>query len=301
MSRMNAVGIDELVYVGGGSNDGEAQVLQYSRAKNQVLCLPDHCSLSGFALCQFQGDLILVGGMSDDGEVSNKLYRYSFGEKKWVESLKPMPTARYCLSVLTTPQAIIACGGIKEDEFKKKEAVMVSTVEVYSSITSQWHTADPLPQACGTMSSVTANGWGYFLGGSDVTDTPIKSAYQVDMEMLIERATASTPETNTTSAWKTLHDTPLRASTAASLSGRLLAVGGVDDKNRAQSTTYVYVPLANSWVKISAGDLPAERYDSVAVQLSSNRLLIIGGVNKERKDTSTCFIGSIVDFCKMPE
>jgi len=61
----------------------------------------------------------------------------------WVEFLKPMPTARYWLSAATTQSFIIASGGITGAVGVK--AVPCLTVEVYSTETFQWYTADPLP------------------------------------------------------------------------------------------------------------------------------------------------------------
>ena len=54
---------------------------------------------------------------------------------------KSSSTARYCASVATTQSAIVASGGATD--IRDGEPVLCSTVEVYSSETSQWHTADP--------------------------------------------------------------------------------------------------------------------------------------------------------------
>ena len=72
-------------------------------------------------------------------------------------------------------------------------------------------------------------------------------------------------------------------------------MGGQDDGvDITQRTVYVFTPSTNSWVKLPSGDLPAERSATTAVQLSNNRVMVIGGGDKEKKDTSTCFIGSVV-------
>ena len=163
---VQAVAIGDKVFVGGGDNNDRTDlfaVLKYNTVKDKWTRLPDHC-VAHFGLCQFQGELISVGGWSY--RPSNKVYRYSSADRKWVESLKPMPTARASVALLTTASAIIACGGGITGE--DGNIVGLSTVEVYSSTTSQWHTADPLPQPCMGMKSVSISGCGFLLGGTDV-------------------------------------------------------------------------------------------------------------------------------------
>ena len=113
-------------------------------------------------------------------------------------------------------------------------------------------------------------------------DKPIKSTFCVDMATLVDRATSPTRHHDTTPTWKTLPDTPLVHSAAATLSGALLAVGGRDGETR-QRTVYVFTPSTNSWVKLPSGDLPAERSGTTAVQLSNNRVMVIGGKDKEEE------------------
>ena len=288
---MQAVAIGDEVYVGGGCNDDKTDlttVLKYNHIKDEWTRLPDHC-VGLFGLCQFQGELLSVGGLPND---PTNVYRYSTADRKWVESLKPMPTRRALPALLTTASTIIVCGGCQSGG-----NVTLSTVEVYSSTTSQWHSADPLPQPCHLMSSVTISGCGFLLGGM-VTNEHIqatKSPLCVDMATLINRATSPTRHHDTTSPWKTLPDTPLTLSTAATLSGSLLAVGGLDDASRAsQSTVHVFIRFTNSWVKLPSGDLPVENYGAAMVQLPNNRVMVMGGKDKEDEDTNTCYIGSVV-------
>ena len=233
--RMQVVVIGDEVYVGGGTNASQTDlmtVLKYNHFKDEWTRLPDHC-VKCFGLCQFQGELLSVGGWPND---PTNVYRYSTADRKWVESLKPMPTKRVYPALLTTASVIIACGGYHLGR------VVLSSVEVYSSTTSQWHTADPLPQPRLLFSSVTISGCGFLLGGAHANKKSTKSPLCVDMATLINRATSPTRHHDTTSPWKTLPDTPLTRSTAATLSGSLLAVGGWDDASQAsQSTVHVFI------------------------------------------------------------
>ena len=289
---MQAVVIGEKVYTGGGIIDPKEEVevvLMYDLIKDEWSRLPNHC-VGRFALCQFKGNLITVGGGRVGRRVTNKVYRYNEESQKWEEFLTPMPTARLCLSAMTTAAALIACGG--RIITGNKEAVPVATVEVYSSPTLQWYTADPLPQPCWGMTSVTIGSNVFLLGGA-ADKQPITSPFHTDIATLIERAVSPIQHPTTTSVWKTLPDTPLKLSTTVTLSASLLAVGGTDDNDTAQLAVHVFTTFTNKWVRIQSGDLPAARYVATAVQLPNNRVMVVGGRDKDRNETSTNFIGSL--------
>ena len=286
---MQVVAIGEKVYTGGGNTDprkDKLAVLMYDLVKDEWGRLTNHC-VGLFALCQFQGNLISVGGVPK----TNKVYHYNEESQEWEKFLTPMPTARVGLSVLTTATAIIACGGTTD--IINNKPVPTATVEVYSSETSQWYTADPLPRPCCLMTSVTIGSNVFLLGGAGVDNQSIISPFHAVVAMLIERAVSPIQHPTTTSVWKTLPDTPLRMSAAATLSGSLMAVGGIDDNGTAQPAVHVFTPFTNKWVRIQSGDLPAARYLVTAVQLPNNRVMVVGGRDKDRNKTSTNFIGSL--------
>ena len=288
---MQVVVTGEKVYIGGGATDskedtGIRAVLMYDLVKNEWGHLPNHC-VQLFALCQFQGNLITVGG----SPATNKVYRYNEETQEWEEFLTPMPTVRAAPSVLTTATAIIAYGGVTD--IIDNKPVLTAKVEVYSSQTLQWYTADPLPRPCLMMTSVTIGSNVFLLGGLGANDEPITSPFHADITMLIERAVSPIQHPTTTSVWKTLPDTPLRVSEAATLSGSLLAVGGTDDNGTVQPAVHVFTPFTNKWVRIQSGDLPAARFVATAVQLPNNRVMVVGGKDKDRNYTTTNFIGSL--------
>ena len=290
MFRAQAVAIGNEIYLGGGVNTAETDlitaILMYNTVEDKWTRLPNHC-VQLFGLCQFQGELLTVSGVSSELP-TYKVFHYIKEDRKWAESLKPIPTVRIYPAVLTTASAIVVCGGLVEGE--NGEAVSTATVEVYSSTTSQWYTADPLPQPCAGMSSITISGCSFLLGGAN-DHKPIRSSFCVDISTLIDRANIIH---RGTTSWKPLPDTPLARSAAATLSGGLLAVGGNEENGLVQSSVYMLVPPTNSWVKLPSGDLPVKSYSTTTVQLSNNRVMVMGGVDKDNKDTSTCYIGSVV-------
>ena len=282
----------EKVYVGGGVPDkleDRFHVFQYNTTRDEWSRLPSH-TVSYFAMAQFTGELITVGGRKDSG-ATGKVYRFKEESEEWVEFLKPMTTARYWLSVATTQSSIITSGG--DTGLRNGKPVPCATVEVYCSETSQWYTADPLPAPNYWMSSITIADTCYLLGGTDADNKVPPTVVYASLTSLVQKATSPTRQSaSRTSVWKTLPDTPLKVSAAASLSGNLLAVGGHDTKTVFPAIN-IFLPPTNSWVRITTGDLPQPRCLCTAVQLSSNTMIVIGGYDNQNNKTKTVFIGTV--------
>ena len=286
------------MYAGGGDRDRHSDyymAFQYDLAMDKWTILP-RCPLHQSGLGQLSGHLLTVGGTAR-GVISGKVYRYEPKSQEWEEFLKPMPTARYGLSVISTQSALIACGG--STGISGGKAVPCTAVEVYTTQTSQWHTTDPLPIPCYWMSSATITNTGYLLGGATTDDNPTKTVLSASIPSLIQKATshpqqsasAAQPD-STSSVWKTLQDSPLEGSVAVSLGGMLLTVGGRDDQGMSTPAVHVYSASTSSWIQVKLGDLPEPRSGCSTIELSRNRLLVLGGRNKIDKRSDTVFLGS---------
>ena len=224
----------EKIYIGGDTeNAGDNHhVFKYDPSRDEWSHLPPH-QVSLFCIAQFMGHIITVGGWKPHGGITGKLYQFIEQSQKWEEFLKPMPTARAHLTIATTQSAIVASGGAAS--IRDGKLVYCTTVEVYSSETSQWHTADPLPVLCTAMTSVNIADTWYQLGGSGKNLTTV---LYTPLAALIQKAISSTHQSaSDMSVWKTLPDTPLKSSAAATLSGSLLTVGGYVDNTPAQHST----------------------------------------------------------------
>ena len=300
-----AVVMGEKVYMGGGGaevSEDHNQVFQYNPSRDEWSRLPP-CQVIGFFMAQFKENLITVGGLIPHVSLTGKVYRFKEQSQKWEEFLRPMPTARLQFTVATTQSAIVASGGYTGTRDGKP--VPCAAVEVYSSETSQWYTADSLPVPCLGMTSVTIADTWYLLGGVGTDDKSLTTVLYAPLTALIQKATSPTHQSaGPITVWKTLPDTPLIQSAAASLSGNLLAVGGGDYEtgfltagsltffrslifNVATHTSpakqspavHVFLPLTNSWVRVTTGDLPEPCWACTAVQLSSNQVLLFGGAD----------------------
>ncbi len=304
MARPQCVLVGGRVYVGGGGgaddDDDDCRVFEYHSGGDEWSTLPD-CPVVGFAMGQFQGHLITVGGTTTEERTpTGKVYHYKKESRQWKEFLKPLRTVRCYLSIITTQSATIACGGAVVGEDGEPETC--ATVEVYTTETDQWHTTDPLPISCWMMPSVTIADTCYLLGGLAQAEHAIRTVLCASISSLIRKAvshpqqsTASPqPSGSSSSVWKTLQDTPLRLSAAASLGGCLLAVGGATEENEASSAIHVYFPPTSAWVKLTSGELPNRTRAQTAIQLSSdNELFICGGLDSSEGCTKDVYIGSI--------
>ncbi len=291
MANLQSTVVRSKAYVGGGNTDRvdvQFLVCQYDPGKDGWQILPT-CPVKWFALGQFQDRLITVGGSTRQGDVTGKVYQYVEETQRWKEALKPMPTARQFLSIVTTHSAIIACGGINKTDVK------FATVEIFVAETTQWHAVDPLPVPCFSMTSVVINDTCYLLGGNGRTKLAIKTVLYASIRSIIESSQSNSNRKGAPHVvWKTLTPTPLLASTAASLGGYLLTLGGCQDQYQASSAVHMLVPSTNSWVPMDSGDLPCTTYASTAVKLSdSGRLLVCGGRDHNQRPTNAVYLGSM--------
>ncbi len=281
------------MYVGGGYSGGtsdEYLVFQYNPERDGWDALPP-CPVREFALAQFQGHLITVGGLTDQGEATGKVYRYREESNEWAEYLKPlMPTARNDLVVISTQSAIIACGGEAGSNNK------FATVEVYTAETTQWHVTDSLPGRYSDMTSVTIGDTCYLLGGHDKNNVRTKTVLCAPVSSLVRNAVSPSGRFTKVfkrSVWDTLPHSPLYFSVAASPGGCLLAVGGDDDNVQVYPAVHMFVCNTNSWVRMPSGDLPSELAAATAIELPDNKLLVCGGHVSEYKDLKTVYMGYI--------
>ena len=278
------------------SSDDHYLVFQYNPARDEWTTL-SRCPVTYFGLGHLSGELLTVGG-GVRHTFSKKVYHYKPESREWEEFLQPMPTARGYLSVISTQSALIACGGATD--FSGGKPVVCTAVEVYTTQTSQWHTCttDPLPIPCYVMSSATITNTGYLLGGTTTNSIPTETVLSASIPSLIQKATSRSQQSasaarpdSTSSVWKTLQDSPLRRSAAASLGGMLLTVGGYDDQGMSPAV-HVYSPTTSSWTRVQSWDLPEPISGCTAIELSENKLLVIGGYNKNIKKSDTVFLGS---------
>ena len=262
----------EKVYIGGGvaSSDREMQtVMVYDPQQDSFDTLPPYTCV-WFSMAIVNNQLVLVGGRDAQTlKVTNKLAVWNEESKKWTHPLPPMTTACSLPSVTSHNNrwlVVMAGAGDVTD---------LSRVEILDTTESgQWYHAAPLPQTCNQVSTVTIGNLMCYLLGGFSERVPSKKVFCVNLDDLISQALsqpagASAPPTP--SPWMTLTDTPETCSTAFSLNGSLLSVGG----SGGSQAIYHYQPSSKNWIK--AGELPAGRSHCACTVLPSGELLVTGG------------------------
>lgn len=288
------------VYVGGACatparEDDYYKVLRYGLSTKSWHDDLPLCSYRFATLAHFRGKLVTIGGLDrreDDSEATNKLFTLEDWdlEKRWTESLPPMPTARYRLSVATTDTAIVAAGG-------KTQLIggVCDKVEVYCHDhgASRWHTVEPgLPLARRDMSSVVIGGMFHLIGGFFDNGKSATNSIYAPLASLIEQAISPHPIDE--SPWKTTRDTPLVECSATGLLGSLVAVGGARSNGDREVFSAVYYHDNNSseWVKLT-GELPAPRSECTIAHLAPDEIMVIGGFDNVKRAMDTVYLGRI--------
>ena len=210
MNKGRAVVMGEKVYVGGGDTEEDEDkyyVFQYNTSQDEWSRLPTHHVII-FAMAHFIGNLITVGGEGAGGVgITGKLYRFKEESQEWEEFLSPpsLPLGGLLVSgvVWTYPVPLWRCTAVK-------------------------HLSSTLPTPClhltmGCLLSPSLAPAIYLLGGGDANNNDVTTVLYASLTSLIQKAISPTHQSaSQTSVWKTLPDTPLKNSTAASLSGNLL-------------------------------------------------------------------------------
>ena len=269
--------INGKVYYGGGvadNDDDQYIVYCYDPSRDKWTTLPP-LPVKCFGLGQVNSKLVAVGGWKKTTRnETNNVYIYDERSRKWKQTIPPMPTARWVLSVLSLQSALVVAGG-------RTLLGLTDAVEIFKPDTSQWYRADPLPRACRDISLVAIGSTCYALGG--YSGSHLNQALYASVDDLLGNAvpanqTTHSGSSDTQSAWKTLPNTPTYRPAAAVLAGNLLAVGGSETfaiGGADMKEVYMYSPSTNSWIYIS--DLPAPRSGTAAAVLSSTEVLVIGG------------------------
>ena len=144
---------------------------------------------------------------------------------------------------------------------------MTATVELFQVKSRRWYTLTDLPQPirdpsatiCGDQLHVTGvddNGYSCSLQSLPSNDRPITSPL--------------------TLSWKPLSPLPVKHSTAATLCGQLVLIGGRQDGSPVNS---IHQLVEGQWVEI--GSMTNGSQWCLAVSPSPDRILIVGGVGAE--------------------
>lgn len=304
-----AVVISGKVYVGGGiapsKADGEAGsflVHEYDLKKDEWSTLPP-APVKQFGVGQLNGKLVLVGGVKA-GAVTADIHVFEEEEtEQWTKSIPAMPSARSAAAVISHKSALAVCGGTSSD------GNPCSTVLVYNSASSQWHSGPSLPFRRTLCTGMVIDDTCYIAAGCDLVlkeDTNMADCFN---SAFARRSVVSAPfpiildpQASASQPWKSMADTPYYNSSITATGNCLIALGGhkevptggkmMDDD--VVTAAYAHPLIVNSWYEV--GELPTPRILATAVPLLSGELFVTAGGSQDERKPSFMAHKEEIDF-----
>ena len=212
------------------------------------------------------GELTAVGG-GDGPHFTNKLFTLRQG--RWVEHYPPMNTARSDTAVVSTSNGnyIVVIGGSVDGRLFDWTA----TVELFHVRSRRWYKPTNLPLAL-TYPSATICDNELHVIGKDVIGRD-GTGYSSSLQALLSSDQPITSQLiSNILTWTPLPQLPVKWSTAATLCGQLVTVGGMRDLLPVNS---IHLLIDGQWVKI--GSISSGRSRCLVVTPSPDKMMIVGG------------------------
>ena len=205
-------------------------------------------------------ELTTVGGQDGRSPPTNKLFTLRQG--KWVKKYPPMNTAHSFPAIISTFDGdyLIVIGGYDDGG-------RTATVELFQVKSRTWHQLTDLPQPL-TYPSATVCGYQLNVIGRD------GKGYSCSLQAL---PSSDKPITSPlTLSWKLLPCLPMTRSTAATLCGQLVTIGGMQGLSLVNS---IHQLVDGEWVRI--GSMASCRRYCLVASPSPDRIIIVGGLGRE--------------------
>ena len=231
------------------------------------------CPYQDSGLVIIDGKLTAVGGQSQS-RGTNKLY--TLQQLTWIEKYPPMNTARSRPAAVSTSDGeyVIVVGGYgyigggtKVELLKVKRRTWFKLKNLPQPL------SDPSPTICGGTLHMVGNHRGY--------SCSIQSLPSSDKPILPQ----SIPHLL---SWISLPPLPVTGSTAATLHGQLVLVGGRRDGSQVNS---IHQLVDGQWVKI--GSMVSHMDTCLVGSQSPEKITVVGGYgafNRQQDSVEECFV-----------
>ena len=216
------------------------------------------CPYCNCALVIIDGTLTTVGGYGSG--YTNKLF--TLRQRQWIEEYPPMNTACSHPAVVSTSGGdyIIVIGGYGS-------GVWTDTVELFQVKTRRWYKLTNIPQPLNFPSATICGNQLHVIGWDD-------NGYTCSIKNL---PSSNEPITSQSIphliSWTSLPRLPVIRSTAATLYGQLVIIGGM---HGVSSVNSIHQLVDGKWVAI--GSMSSNRRDCLVVSQSPDRMMIVGGL-----------------------
>ena len=236
---------------------GSHSVYRYEWSTEKWDKLPP-CPYRNSVLVITDGALTAVGGR-DGSHFTNKLV--TLQQRRWVEELPPMKTARSSTTVVSTSdgECVLVIGGHGGD------GGWTTAVELFQVRSRRWAELTHLPRPL-TFPSATICGNLIHVIGHD------GNGFSRSLQDLPSSDQPTTSQSRSrTISWSPLPRLPVTLSTAATLCGQLVIIGG----SRGWSTVNSIHQLVDGrWVEI--GSMSSDRRMCLVVSPSPDKMMIVG-------------------------
>ena len=214
------------------------------------------------ALVIIDGSLTAVGGL-DGPRRTKKLV--TLRQRQWVEKYPPMNTAHSSPAVVSTSDGdyIIVIGGVGGDRW-------TTTVELFHVSSRRWYELTDLPQPLTHPSATICDHQLNVISDGD-------NGYSCSLQALLSGDQPITSQSiRHLISWTSLPRLPVTDSTAATLCGQLVIIGGRRDWSSVNS---IHQLLDGQWVEI--GSMSRGRWRCLVVSPSPDKMMIVGGGGAE--------------------
>ena len=216
------------------------------------------CPYRNSGLVVIDSALTAVGGYEGYSR-TNELV--TLRQSRWVEEYPPMNTARSSPAVVSTSDAghmnVIAIGGWGDGGW-------INAVELFHTGRRSWSQLTSLPQSI-TDPSATIGGNQLHVIGSGV------DGYSCSLQALLS-SNQPIGSQSRTPTWTPLPRLPVEWSTAATLCGQLVIIGGKRDGSTVNS---IHQLVDRQWVNI--GSMSSGRYRCLVASPSPDKMVVVGG------------------------
>ena len=259
------------------TSDSSNSVYSYQWSTKKWGKLPP-CPYCDSGLVIIHGQLTAVGGEDGSRRCTNKLF--TFRQRQWIEEYPPMNTARSDTTVVSSSdrEYIIAIGGYIGG------GLWTATVELFQVSSRRWHQLCNLLQPLPWPSATICDNQLHVIGGD-------RNGYSCSLQALLSSDRPITSQSIPhLMSWTSLPCLPVTDSTAATLSGQLVIIGGRTNASLRKDWSLVktiHQLLDGQWVEI--GSMSYGKRLCLVVSPSPDKMMIVGGVGGERS-VEECYV-----------
>ena len=258
MWRGSATSDDQFAYFKPRSS---YSVFRYEWSTEKWKRLPKSPPYEDYGLVIIDGEPTAVGG-KHASHFTDELF--TFRQDQWVEHYPPMNTLRSFPAVVSTSDGnyILVIGGSVDSNALS----WITTVELFHVRSERWYELSNLPQALAYPSAAMYDNELHVIGYDG-------AGYSCSLQALLSSDHPIISESiSNILTWTPLPQQPVDQSTAATLCGQLVIVGG---KRGESSINTVHQLIDGQWVEI--GSMSCDRWMCFVVSPSPDKMMIVGG------------------------